>query len=176
MDFKLLGTLSIKLLELRLCYDDALTPSHFFYSTIALGPQKLSTCSKSAISNKINLQDTMKFLLINEEIFTIATYAQSSTIQTTKIGSAVIPLQSVVLNGSYKGTITLMSRGKITINAKIELNYEKNFEMLFEYPRTVYSLPPPDYLHVHACNVPFNFGYTPPSYYFSKHEPDGILN
>ena len=146
------------------------------YLTLTFGGQRYSTSSLSFKGVPFHWEDSMRFTKASEETITIECFCKNKRGQVVKIGSALIPIQTAVKNGYFKGNVSLVGSGKVSLHVAVELGFEEKIGMAFEYTTVIYPLSPPELPHVHAYAVPPNFIYTPPAYYQACNGGDLLFN
>lgn len=175
MDSKSIGMLCVRFNGARLISPQVIRNSGF-YLTVTFGGQNYSSSTSQVVEGKVHWGDTMKFGKTIEETISIRCFMENGSGQSLKIGAAIIPISQAVNHGSYKGNVSLMDNGKITLHLLIDLAFEQKSQLPFEYPTVIYPVSPPELPHVHAYSIPANFTYTPPGYYQSQHGQDILFN
>jgi hypothetical protein len=175
MAFTKLGILSLSFIDSKVSQPSLFFPQSSYFLRITFGHQHFVTSSFSSPENNFYWPDSMRFTKQNEEALTLECFCEDGSGR-KRIGSAMIPIQTVVESGLFKGSILLMNMGKVTVRVGVEMRFEEKQENKRQYPTTLYPVAPPELPHVHAYAVPENFIYTPPGYYQAKNEGDLIFN
>ena len=175
MDLQRVGFLSIKFNEARLSLPEHSSESHQFYLKISFGGQHFTSSLASLSTGVLKWEDSMKFIKTTQQTINIECWAVLS-FNEIKIASAIVPIQTVVIQGKYKGMILLADKGKVCMRLSAEFGFEEKNELRYEHPTVVYPLPPPELPHVHAYAVPPTFTYTPPWYYHTRNGADSYMN
>ena len=176
MDYKRIGSLLVRFHEGKPSKFELKNGEYNFYLTVSFGGQSFSTSSKQMKKKTLTWEDSMKFTKTVEETLMISCFCENRLNEDLIVGSAILPIQSAVAQGSFKGTVLLMNLGSITFSIVVEIKFEEKAEIPFSYPTLIYPLAPPEHPHVHAYDVPFNFTYTPPAYYGAKNGGDYLVN
>jgi hypothetical protein len=175
MDSQRVGFLNIKFNEARLTVPEQGIQSHKFYLKISFGGQYFTSSLASPSSGVLKWEDSMKFIKTSEQTINIECWVVLSSNE-IKIASAMIPIQTAVIQGKYKGMIFMTDKGKVCMRLCAEIGFEEKNELQFDHPTVIYPLPPPELPHVHAYAVPPSFTYTPPWYSHSRNGADSYMN
>ncbi|OMJ82608.1 hypothetical protein SteCoe_16655 [Stentor coeruleus] len=176
MDLKRTGNLMVKFSEGKIIQQEFIKKYLELYIKVSLGSQNFITSSIPCSECKLIWSDLMKFVKTHEETIKIECFTKNKNSLESKIGSVILPIQTVVSNGFFKDNIMLMNLGRVSMHLKIELQFEEKSELPFEYPTVIYPISPPEQPHVHAYSIPPNFVYTHPAYYPSQHVGDLLYN
>lgn len=176
MDIKKPGNLIVKFSEGKIIQQELFKNCLKIYIKVSLGAQHFITSSIHFHERKLIWLDLMKFIKSSEETLKIECFGQYKTSPEVKLGSIIFPIQTVLDKSYFKDNLMLMSFGKVSLHIGIEMQFEEKSDILYEYTKVIYPIPPPEQPHVHAFNVPPNFIYTPPAYYSSQHTTDSFFN
>lgn len=165
METKPVGKLHVKPVQGKLLLPDFKSKASNFYIKITCGNQKFSTSSQQVQGNIIKWEDAMIFTKTTEETLNIQCFAKNQHQEDYIIGSIVLPIHPAVVKGVYEGTVFLMKMAKVSVHLALCLTFESIKHETIGNGNVISNLPPPEFIHVHAYDIPINFTYTPPSFY-----------
>jgi hypothetical protein len=175
MDTTRVGFLSLKFNEARLSVSSSIYQNHQFYLKISFGGQYFTTSTSVSSAGLLKWEDSLKLMRTSEETICVECWMINNSTD-YKVASALVPIQTAVIQGKYKGMILLAHKGKVYMRLSVDFSFEEKRGLRIEHPTVVYPVPPPEHPHVHAYSVPPNFTYTPPGYYHGRNGADKAMN